>query len=145
MRLRALLAIALLGLTCVAAAEQQLVLVTAVGCPADEISMLDVRKSYLGMGVELQDYPVRAYRLLLDERIEQIFFQNVMAMSQVTYERRMLSLVLKYGTPRPRELRSTNDLAEALGQRICGIGYMWREDAASYSSLKVIRVLWQES
>ena len=145
MKLREVLAFALLCLPGVAAAEQQLVLVTADSCPADEISMLDVRKAYLGIGVELLDQQIRAYRLVRDERIERIFFQNVVAMSQITYERRMLSLTLKYGTPRPREFTTTDALAEALQQRECGIGYMWREQAFSYPSLKVIRVLWQES
>ena len=145
MKLREVLAFALLCLPGVAAAEQQLVLVTADSCPADEISMLDVRKAYLGIGVELQDLQIRAYRLVRDERIERIFFQNVVAMSQITYERRMLSLMLKYGTPRLREFTTTDALAEALQKRECGIGYMWREQAFSYPSLKVIRVLWQES
>lgn len=145
MKLRAVLAVALLALSGIAEAEKQLVLVTAVDCPAVEISMLDVRKAYLGMGVELHGHPVRAFRLLGDEQSERVFFQNVMAMSQITYERRMLSLMLKYGTPRPREFKSTDALAEALRQRMCGIGYMWRERAISYSSLKVIRVLWQGS
>lgn len=145
MKLRAVLAVALLALSGIAEAEKQLVLVTADDCPADEISMLDVRKAYLGMGVELHGNPVRAFWLLGDEQSERVFFQNVMAMSQITYERRMLSLMLKYGTPRPREFKSTDALAEALRQRMCGIGYMWRERAISYSSLKVIRVLWQGS
>jgi len=145
MRLREVLALALLSLAGVAGAEQQLVLVTADSCPADEMSMLDVRKAYLGIGVELHGYPVRAYRLLSDERVDRVFFQNVVAMSRTTYERRMLSLMLKYGTPRPREFNSPDDLAEALGQRECGIGYMWHENAVSYSNLKVIKVLWQAS
>ena len=145
MKLRGILAVALLSLPGAAVAEQQLVLVTADSCPADEISMLDVRKAYLGIGVELQGYPVRAYRLLRDERVERLFFQNVVSMSQSSYERRMLSLLLKYGTPRPREFETTDDLAEALLERQCGIGYMWHEQAVSYSSLKVIKVLWQQS
>jgi hypothetical protein len=145
MKLRAVLAFALLCLPGMAAADHQLVLVTADSCPADEISMLDVRKAYLGIGVELQDRQIRAYRLVRDERIERIFFQNVVAMSQNTYERRMLSLMLKYGRPRPREFTTTDALAEALGQRECGIGYMWHEQAILYSSLKVIKVLWQGS
>ena len=145
MKLREVLAFALLCLPGMAAAEQQLVLVTADSCPSDEMSMLDVRKAYLGIGVELQDRQVRAYRLIRDERIERIFFQNVVAMSQITYERRMLSLMLKYGTPRPREFTTSDALADALQKQECGIGYMWREHAISYPSLKVIMVLWQGS
>jgi len=145
MKLREVLAFALLCLPGIAAAEEQLVLVTADSCPADGISMLDIRKAYLGIGVELQDRQIRAYRLIRNERIERIFFQNVVAMSQITYERRMLSLMLKYGTPRPREFTTTDTLAEALQQGDCGIGYMWREQAFSYPGLKVIMVLWQGS
>jgi len=145
MKLREVLAFVLLCLPGMAAAEEQLVLVTADSCPADEISMLDIRKAYLGIGVELQDRQIRAYRLVRNERIERIFFQNVVAMSQITYERRMLSLMLKYGTPRPREFTTTEALAEALQQQDCGIGYMWREQAVSYPGLKVIMVLWQGS
>jgi len=145
MSFRTLLVCLLILLPGVVAAGQQLVLVSANECPATEISMLDVRKAYLGIGVELSGYPVRAFRLLGDETVVQLFFQNIVAMSEKSYERRVLSLVLKYGTPRPRGFDSVNELAAALRSRKCSIGYMWRRDADSLSDLQIIKVLWQQN
>ena len=138
----ALIAVLLL-LPGLAAAERHLVLVTGKDCPAEAVSMLDVRKAYLGIGVEIEGHPLRAFRLMAGGRIDEVFYQNVVAMSARSYERRMLSMTLKYGTPRPREFDSISTMvAEMVGTK-CAIGYMWRQDVASYEGIKVVRLLWQ--
>lgn len=126
-----------------ASAERGLVLVTGNSCPAGEISMLEVRKAYLGIGVDVQGIRIQALRMMRDDRIDEIFFQYVVAMSRRSYERRILSLTLKYGTPRPREFSTAAAMAEEIEGRPCSIGYMWRADARTLSNIKVIRLLWQ--
>lgn len=145
MSFRTFLAFVICLLPGVVVAKQQLVLVTASECPATEIGTLEVRKAYLGIGVELHGYPVRAFRFSGDETIVQLFFQNIVAMSEKSYERRMLSMALKYGRPRPIEFESVNELVAALRGRKCSIGYMWREDATSFSELRVLKILWHRN
>ena len=72
-----------------------------------------------------------------------IFYQTVVAMSQKSYERRLLSMLLKYGTPRPQEFDDVDKMVAAISHSDCGIAYMWSDDAASHDAVKSIRLLWQ--
>jgi len=126
-----------------ARAERAVVLVTGESCPMESLSMLDVRKAFLGWNVRFEGHVVHALRLNTDNELKQIFLQSVVAMSERTYERRLASQALKYGTPRPREYGTVEQLAAEIARSDCAIGYMWREDAEAIPAIKSIRVLWQ--
>ena len=126
-------------------ADSAVVLVTAKDSPIESISSLDIRKVYLGISVTLDGNAVRALRRRDDERLNQIFLQSVMAMTHRSYERRLLSLVLKFGTPRPPEVDSHEELLELLARNPSSITYMWKREAESDSRVRIIRVLWQET
>jgi len=142
---RALLAFVILA--CLQAgqvrAERFVVLVTKEECAMEEMSMLDIRKAYFGIAVSYEGRLVRAFRLNDDDDLNQIFFQTVVAMSEKSYERRLLSMLLKYGTPRPPEFEDVAALAAALRRSDCGIAYMWLDDVTSEKNLRSIRLLWQ--
>ena len=111
----------------------------------ETISALDVRKAYLGIRVNHEGHAIDGFRLKNDDKLNQIFFQSVVAMSERTYERRRLLLLLKYGQPRPREFDSVNSLVAAMNEAPCSIGYLWRRDVETGDGVKEIRVLWQEN
>ena len=81
------------------AADRAVVLITGKSCAMNSISTLDIRKAYLGIGVSYNHINIRAFRLKNDTQLNQIFFQSVVAMSETTYERRLLQSLLKYGRP----------------------------------------------
>jgi hypothetical protein len=124
-------------------AEETVVLVTSTECPVSTISALDVRKVYLGVSLRLEDQNIRPLRLNNDEKLNRVFFQSVVAMSKKSYERRVLSLALKFGTPRPAEYRRIEDALAALGGTRCSVVYGWSDDFDNAENVKVIRVLWQ--
>ena len=127
------------------AAERVVLLVTSIDCQMETINALDIRKAYFGIGVSYQEHSVRALRLKGDEKLNQIFFQTVVAMSEKTYERRLLLQLLKFGRPRPREFESVGELATALNDIPCSIAYMWQHEVNKNAGIKVIKVLWQEN
>lgn len=139
--------LSLVVLTCLLAdsvrAERSVVLVTREGCAMETISMLDIRKAYFGIAVSYQGHVVRAFRLNSDVDLSRVFFQTVVAMSEKSYERRLLSMLLKYGTPRPPEFEDVAALAAALRRSDCGIAYLWLDDVTSEKNLRSIRLLWQ--
>lgn len=124
-------------------AQRTVVLVTNESCPMETISTLDVRKAYFGIVVNIEGAIVRPFRLNNDSKLNQIFLQSVIAMSEKTYERRLLSLVLKYGTPRPDEFSNVDALASALRQSDCGIAYVFKRDADELDGIKTVKLLWQ--
>jgi hypothetical protein len=145
-RLTAVLVVGLLQfLQPLHAADGAVVLVTSSDCEMETMTALDIRMVYLGLGVSYEGHNVRAFRLNNDEQLNQIFFQTIVAMSEKTYERRLLQLLLKYGRPRPRAVESPAELATAIMEVPCNIAYMWQADAEEYAGIKAIRVLWQEN
>ncbi len=121
------------------------VLVTAETCPLDSIGTLDLRKAYLGVTVTVHGHRLRPILMRGDEKLEQIFYQSVVAMSKKSYERRRLSLALKYGTPRLAEFDDLALVSEALRAEPCAITYLWGRDAASLQGVKQIKLLWQDT
>ena len=126
-------------------AEAVVVLVTAKDSPVEQLSSLDIRKAYLGISVRMDDMTVHPVRRRDDERLNQIFMQSVIAMSQRSYERRLLSLVLRFGTPRPVIVSDHDALVQELMSRPIAIGYMWKRDAEDDDRVRIIKVLWQET
>lgn len=130
-------------LTGPAHAERSVVLVTHDDCAMQSISMLDIRKAYFGITTSYQGQLVRAFRLTNDDELSRVFFQTVVAMSEKSYERRLLSMMLKYGTPRPQEFQDAGALVAALRRSGCGIATMWLADATEHEGLRRLRLLWQ--
>ena len=132
-------------LTGAGASSETVVLVTGKACSLSNISTLDLRKAYLGVTVTLDGQQLRPILMRGDEKLEQIFYQSVVAMSKKSYERRRLSLTLKYGTPRPAEVNDLAALSEALRSEPCAITFLWGHDAASLHDVKQIKLLWQDT
>jgi len=124
-------------------ADREVVLVTGKDSAVSSLGALDIRKAFLGIAVLVDGEPVRAIRRRDDVRLNEIFLQSVMAMSQKSYDRRILSLALKYGTPRPDQVDDAAELASLLERSYAGIGYMWRADAENEDRVRIIGVLWR--
>jgi hypothetical protein len=124
---------------------ESVVLVTAETCPVENISTLDLRKAYLGVAVSVDGHRVRPILMRGDDRLEQVFYQSVVAMSKKSYERRRISLALKYGTPRLAEFDKVSDVSRALQSDECAITYLWRRDVETIPGIKTIKLLWQDT
>ncbi len=124
-------------------ADHTLVLVVSDNSPINELTALDIRKTYLGLAVLIEGRAVRPYRISNDAHLNEVFTQSVIAMSERSYERRLLSLTLKYGRPRPQQVTDANDLINKLEENPLAIGYLWQEDADKSSHLKIVKILWR--
>lgn len=138
------LVVMLTGSGSFATADESVVLVAARDSLIDDLSSLQIRKAYLGLSVVQWETIVRPMRLMNDDRLNQVFLQAVVAMSAETYERRLLSMLIKFGQPRPAEFSNVDRLVRALTADPRAIAVMWKSDADRYGDLKVIRVLWSE-
>ena len=143
-RLPAFVSIAVLFLSPgTAVADRTVVLLTNEDCQVTELSNLEIRKAYVGITVISEGQQIRPIRLTTDQELNRIFFQTIVAMSEKSYERRALSLTLKFGTPRPVELSDLGEVVAALRQSTCGIAFLWADDASTISNTKIVRVLWR--
>jgi hypothetical protein len=126
-----------------AAAERTAVLVTSAACPVSSVDSLDVRKAYLGVLVSINGNHLRPLRLNGDEQLDHVFFQTIVAMSRKSYERRVISLALRFGTPRPVELEDVDVALEVVRRIECAIVYAWADDVLDEPGIKILKPLWQ--
>jgi len=126
-------------------AAPQVVLVAGENSPIENLSPLELRKAYFGIVIRHDNQIIRPLRNSSDARLSQIFLQSVVAMSERSYERRLFSLTLKSGRPRPEEFTDQNNLVSALREYPYSISYMWRSDAEQSPGIKIIDRIWQEN
>jgi len=124
---------------------EQVVLVAGENSPVENLSTLELRKAYFGIVVRYDNKIIRPFRNSSNSQLNQIFLQSVVAMSERSYERRLFSLTLRSGRPRPEEFTDQDVLVRALREYPHSISYMWRGDAERSIGIKIIKVLWQEN
>jgi len=127
------------------AADRQVVLVTASMSPLKNLDSLELRKIFLGFSVWRDGNIVKGLRNIEDENLNSIFLQNIVAMSEKSYEYRLLSLTIRQGTPRPAEYDKLKDLLNALSSNSYSVSFMWKNDAVLLSKIKILRVLWHQN
>ena len=125
-------------------AEHQIVLVAASTSPLQEINSIELRKIYLGFTVIRDGHVIKGLRNNIDEEINRIFLQTVVAMSEKSYMRQQLSLSLRKGIPRLLEYDEVEDLVKALSSNPYSISYMREDTAQREPDVKVLRVLWEK-
>jgi len=135
-----------LMLSCMAVwGAEQVVLVAGEKSPIENLSPLELRKVYFGIVVRFDNQIIRPFRNSSDSQLNQIFLQSVVAMTESSYERRLVLLTLKSGRPRPEKFTDQDGLVHALRECPYCISYMWRSDAERSIGIKVIKLLWQEN
>lgn len=124
-------------------AGERVVLVTSERCTVSRLTSLDLRKIYFGFTIEHDHQIIRAYRNLSDARLEQIFLQNVVAMSKKSYRRRLLWLRLNNGNANVDEFKTVQEFLADLDNWPCAITYLWERQITPSSPLKILDGLWQ--
>lgn len=144
---RAIILLCLGALLCmeVAADDRSVVLVAASTSPLQNLDSLELRKIYLGFTVKRDDRIIKGLRNIVDENINVIFLQNVVAMSEKSYNKRLLFLTLRHGTPHPAEYDNIDDLLAALSTNPYSVSYMWKDDAVRLSQVKILKMLWHQN
>lgn len=145
--MRRLLAIVLI--LCLAAAparpaSQVVVLVVRADSPVSEMDSVTVRKLFLGLPVLVNGRPLHPLRNRSDPLLDEIFFQQLVAMSQSSYDRQILIGVNRQGWLRPAEYNSEASVLAALTADPNAVSYMWQRDVGHNSGIRVIRVLWSD-
>ena len=142
--MRRLLLIALL--LCLVAparpASQEVVLVVRADSPVTDLDSVSVRKLFLGLPVLVNGTPLHPLRNRSDPLLDEIFLQQVVAMSQSSYDRQMLIGVNRQLSLRPTEYTHVAEVSAALSADPYAVSFMWNRDVGHNSRLRVIRVLW---
>jgi hypothetical protein len=142
---RALLAFLLWGLCGqVLSGSQAVVLVVGRDSSVVDLDPVTVRKLFLGLPVLINGHPLHPLRNRSDPRLDPIFLQQIVAMSQSAYDRQILVGVNRQGWLRPLEVTSGRRVLDALYSDPGAVTFMWLRDVEHDPRIRVIRVLWAD-
>ncbi len=142
--IRLVLAAALWSAAACAQRHDVVVLIVRAGSDVTSLSSVEVRRLFMGLTVMRDGHVLRALRNGSDRRLDQIFLQNVVAMSATTYERRVLALALQQGRTPPQTAHSVGALLRALDRDPEVVSFAWASDVNGRPDVRVIRTLWQQ-
>ena len=125
-------------------ADEQLVLIVSADSKIEQLDSLEVRKLFLGLTVTHNGERLRPVLNEADARVKQVFLQNVVSMSDITYDRRLLRLALQQGRTQPIAYKDTAFLIKAVTTDPVAVSYVWAKDVAHNADVKIIRVLWHD-
>ena len=140
----ALLLVALLLALYAQAGSRQVVLVVNADGPIAKLDPIEIRKIFLGIPVIRAGHALHPIRNTSNGQLEQVFLQDIVALSQSAYDRRVLGLVLRQGKPRPIELGSRDAVLAALYADRYAVSYMWLSDVAGNPRVRILRILWSD-
>ena len=143
--LRKLFFVLLLALAMrVDAGPQTVVLVVRADSHISDLDPIEIRKLFLGLPVIVDGALLHPLRNSSDPLLGPIFFQQIVAMSQETYDRQILIGVNRQGWLRPRELTDRRRVLETLYSDPNAVSFVWLRDVAHDPKIRVIRVIWDD-
>jgi hypothetical protein len=123
---------------------EKLVLIVGAESNVEQLDSLEVRKLFLGMTVEHNGRRLRALLNEADPKVKEVFLQNVVSMTDTTYDRRILQLALQHGALLPSVYTDTAQLLAAVEADPTAVSFAWYRDVAQDKKIKVLRVLWHD-
>jgi hypothetical protein len=126
------------------AGADEVVLVASANSDIAHLDSLTVRKLFLGLTVTHDGRRLRPYLNEGDPRLKDIFLQNVVSMSEMTYDRSVLRLALQGGRTLPAAYDDTAQLLNALATDPTAVSYAWLKDVQHDRRIKILRTLWRD-
>jgi hypothetical protein len=136
--------VTLLAATKAVSAAEQLVLIVSADSKVEQLDSLEVRKLFLGLTVIHNGDRLRPVLDEADARVKEIFLQNIVSMSDTTYDRSVLRLALIQGQIKPVAYKDIAQLLTAVIADPTAVSYAWAKDVARDPRIKILRVLWYD-
>jgi hypothetical protein len=137
------LALLLSAATRVFAAEE-LVLIVSARSSVDQLESPLVRRLFLGLTVTQHGNRLRPVLNEADSEIKELFLQNIVSMSDSTYDRYVLRLSLLQGRTQPTVYRNNAVIINAVAADPTVVGYVWAREVAHDPRIKILRVVWHD-
>jgi hypothetical protein len=125
-------------------AGEELVLIISTHSDVGQLESPLVRRLFLGLTVTQHGTRLRPVLNEADPKIKQLFLQNIVSMSDSTYDRYVLRLTLLQGRTQPTMYRSNAELINAVAADPTIVGYVWARDVAHDPHIKILRVVWHD-
>ncbi|HWJ35185.1 MAG TPA: hypothetical protein VNR70_07960 [Steroidobacteraceae bacterium] len=138
------LLVLLLSTVTSAFAGEELVLIVSSGSNIDQLDSSAVRKLFLGLTVQSNGNRLRPLLNESDAQLKEIFLQNIVSMSDSTYDRYVLQLSLQQGRKQPVVYRSNTQLIDSVAADPAAVSYAWVRDVEHDGRIRILRVVWHD-
>ena len=137
---------ALLGAAVIvpAFADETLVLIVSADSKVEQLDSLEVRKLFLGMTVIHNGDRLRPLLNEAEPRLKDVFLQNIVSMTDMTYDRRILRLALQGGRSLPAVYADKVMLINTIASDPTAVSFAWAKDVQHDRRIKILRVLWHD-
>jgi hypothetical protein len=125
-------------------ADETVVLIVSVESKVEQLDSLEVRKLFLGMTVTHNGDRLRPLLNEADPRLKDVFLQNIVSMTDMTYDRRILLLALQGGRSLPTVYTNTPMLINSVAVDPTAVSFAWAKDVQRDKRIKILRVLWHD-
>jgi hypothetical protein len=139
-----LLLLLLLGTMRPAFAGEELVLITSAASNVEQLDSPLVRRLFLGLTVTQDGSRLHPVLNESDSQLKEVFLQNIVSMSDSTYDRYVLQLSLQQGRKQPMVFRSTAQLIKSVAADPAAVSYAWRKDVEHDGRIRILRVVWHD-
>jgi hypothetical protein len=126
------------------AGDEQLVLIVSANSKIGQLNSQDLRKLFLGLTVVQEGHRLRPMLNESDARIKEAFLQNIVSMSDITYDRSVLRLTLLQGKSQPTAYKQISELLNSVAADPDAVSYSWSTDVVSDVRIRIVRVLWYD-
>ena len=125
-------------------ADETVVLIVSAESKVEQLDSLEVRKLFLGMTVTHNGDRLRPLLNEADPRLKDVFLQNIVSMTDMTYDRRILLLALQGGRSLPTVYTNTTMLINSVAADPTAVSFAWAKDVQRDKRIKMLRVLWHD-
>lgn len=122
--------------------EDQLVLVASKHSDITPLSQSEIRRLFLGKTITSNGFQLKPILNNTDEKVHDVFLQNIVFMTENSYRRHLLKRTVKYGDIQPLAASNIEAIVEEFNEdedHYC-ISYMWLSDLNE--NMKVIQTIW---
>jgi hypothetical protein len=134
----------LLGAASPVLAGEELVLIVSTRSNIEQLDSPLVRRLFLGLTVTQHGNRLRPVLNEADPQIKELFLQNIVSMSDSTYDRYVLRLSLMQGRTQPMVYKTTVELINAVASDPAAVGYVWAKDVAHDPRVRILRNVWHD-
>lgn len=118
------------------------VLVVAQGSPVQKISVLEIRRIYLGLEPLAESHINRPVINLSARVLYKAFLENVMHMTERGYRRKTVKRIFRQGGEKVKQIKSHSELIEHLKNNKNDVTFMDLKTAQQSKEVRVVQVLW---
>ncbi len=118
------------------------VLVVAQGSPVQKISVLEIRRIYLGLEPSVDSGINQPVINLSAPALYKAFLENVMHMTERGYRRKTVKRIFRQGGEKVKQIKSLSELIEHLKNNKNDVTFMDLKTAQQSKEVRVVQVLW---